>query len=315
MPTVQADSTPSVVPPDPVPPKGTGPGTLTFGATDLLLLLTVTVWGINYSAVKYGSQVMTPLAFTWVRVFISAVTLMTIALLRPIPWPSRRDILGLLGLGALGNGIYQLFFVLGVSQTRVADAALLGASSPMVVALLSLLQGIERGRFRTFLGIALSIAGVGIVVYGSAEASNGQGSWLGVGLVLISVVCWSLFTVLLRYYTLRVEPIQLHAIGMVGGMIPLAFVTPAALSGAAWGQVSLTTWLVVAYSSWLSMVLVYLFWFRGVKILGPTRTSIYSNLQPVVAIVFAWGVLHEAPTVWQGIGAATIIAGIVLSRM
>jgi len=64
----------------------------------------------------------------------------------------------------------------------------------------------------------------------------------------------------------------------------------------------------------VSMGLVYLFWFRGVKVLGPTKTAIYSNLQPVVAILFAWAVLHEMPTAWQGLGAATIIAGIFLSR-
>ena len=326
MPTVQREPATAERPNAPVAAPGTAsptptatphaspvPGGSAFGTTDLLLLFTVTVWGINYSAVKYGSQVMTPLAFTWLRVLITAITLLGIALFRSASWPRPRDLLGLLALGALGNGVYQLFFVFGVSQTRVADAALLGASSPIVVAIISQLRGTERARWRTLLGIVLSIAGVAVVVFGSTAGTHGQGSWLGIGLVLAAVICWSAFTVLLRPFTLRVDPLQLHALGMVGGMIPLAFVTPAVLPSV-WRGFATPMWLVVAYSSWVSMGLVYLFWFRGVKVLGPTKTAIYSNLQPVVAILFAWAVLHEMPTAWQGLGAATIIAGIFLSR-
>jgi drug/metabolite transporter (DMT)-like permease len=285
-----------------------------FGRTDALLLFSIVVWGINYSAIKYASQVMSPVSFIWLRVSIAALTLLTFAFIGRHPWPRRRDVLGLLALGSMGNGIYQLLFVEGVARTRVADAALLAATSPMLVALISQAIGMERMRPRALLGITLSIAGVAVVVFGSAHHTHGEGSWLGIGLVLAAVACWSIFTVLVRPYTLRVDMVQLNSLTMMGGMIPLLFVTPAAITGTAWSSLSLVAWLVVAYSSVLSMGIVYIFWFGGVRVLGPTRTSVYANLQPVVAILFAWAVLHEAPTFWQGLGAATIITGIVLSR-
>jgi drug/metabolite transporter (DMT)-like permease len=184
----------------------------------------------------------------------------------------------------------------------------------MIVALMSQAVGMERMRPRALLGIALSIGGVAVVVFGSAHHTHGQGSWLGIGLVLTAVACWSIFTVLVRPYTLRVDMVQLNSLTMMGGMIPLLFVTPAAITGTVWSGLSFFTWLVVAYSSVLSMGIVYIFWFGGVRVLGPTRTSVYANLQPVVAILFAWVALHEAPTLWQGLGAATIITGIMLSR-
>jgi drug/metabolite transporter (DMT)-like permease len=40
----------------------------------------------------------------------------------------------------------------------------------------------------------------------------------------------------------------------------------------------------------------------------------YGNLQPIVAISFAWLMLGEQPTVWQGLGAGLIMAGLLLSR-
>ena len=40
----------------------------------------------------------------------------------------------------------------------------------------------------------------------------------------------------------------------------------------------------------------------------------YSNLQPIFAVLVAWAVLGELPTIWQGIGAASIMSGLVLAR-
>jgi drug/metabolite transporter (DMT)-like permease len=68
------------------------------------------------------------------------------------------------------------------------------------------------------------------------------------------------------------------------------------------------------YSGLGALVIAYLFWYRGVRILGPTRTAMYSNMQPVFAVIIAWIVLGEVPTVWQGVGAASIVSGLVLAR-
>jgi drug/metabolite transporter (DMT)-like permease len=62
------------------------------------------------------------------------------------------------------------------------------------------------------------------------------------------------------------------------------------------------------------MGVAYLFWYRGLRVLGPTRTAVYSNLQPVIAIIVAWVFLHEAPTIWQGVGTGTIMTGLFLTR-
>ena len=46
--------------------------------------------------------------------------------------------------------------------------------------------------------------------------------------------------------------------------------------------------------------IAYLFWYRGLRVLGPTRTAVYGNLQPVIAIIVAWLFLKEAPTLVAG---------------
>ena len=112
--------------------------------TDVLLIVMAIIWGINYSAVKYGSIVFSAISFAWLRVVIAAATLMIVVVARSKPWPAWRDAVGLIGLGIFGNGVYQLLFVSGVSRTRVADAALIVASAPAFIAIISRLRGVEQ---------------------------------------------------------------------------------------------------------------------------------------------------------------------------
>lgn len=285
-----------------------------FGKTDVLLILMALIWGVNFSVVKYATQVFTPLAFTGVRVGLAAVVLMSIVALRNRKWPARRDILALIALGVVGNGIYQLMFVEGLSRTKVGNASLIVASAPAFIAVASRLGGIERLRRKALGGVALSVSGVALVVLGSARAGRGQSTLLGTTLVFCGMLLWTAFTVLLQPYARRLDPVHLSAFTMLGGPLPLVLATPRALIATSWSQIGLAAWAAILYASVISMVVAYLFWYRGLRVLGPTRTAVYGNLQPIIAITVAWIFLHEAPTLWQGIGTGTIMTGLFLTR-
>jgi drug/metabolite transporter (DMT)-like permease len=217
-------------------------------------------------------------------------------------------------LGALGNGVYQLFFVHGVARTRAGNAALIVGSAPAFIALIARARGMERLRGMTLLGIALSVIGVALVIAGSGKASAGETTLLGSVLVFVAVLCWSAYTIMLQPYTKRIDVVQLSAMTMLGGAIPLLIASTPALIATDWSLVGMRGWLALLYSSVISMGVAYFFWYRGLRVLGPTRTAVYSNLQPIVALLVAWPILNETPTIFQGIGAATIVAGVFLTR-
>src|SRR5207237_6164433 len=110
--------------------------------TELSLVLMSLIWGVNYVVVKYGTTVLDPLAFNGVRVALAAGTLLLVAQFAPRSatngvvsrWPARRDALVLLGLGTLGNGLYQIFFVEGIPRTRAGHAGPVVAPSPARIA-------------------------------------------------------------------------------------------------------------------------------------------------------------------------------------
>ena len=290
------------------------PATPAFGLTDAGLVLMATIWGVNFSVVKAGLQALTPLSFTAVRMVLAALVLFGIARFARDAWPSRRDTGRLLLLGLLGNGCYQLLFISGLARTRAGVAALIVAAGPAWIAIISRLLGRERVSRLGWAGIGLQLLGV-LCVVGSTQAFEaGESGLLGALLISLGSIAWALYSILLQPYTLRSNGLHLSAITLASGAAMMALVGMPDMVRLDWGAVSLTGWMSVAYAAFLAMVVAYLLFYRGVRVLGPTKTSMYGNLQPIVALAVAWVMLHETPTPWQLLGAGFIMAGLLVSR-
>jgi len=123
--------------------------------TDATLIAMAVIWGVNFSVVKFGTSLVDPLAYNGVRVTLAAALVSTIVLLGSTPLPSRKTMLALMGLGVLGNGVYQLLFVEGIAHAKASDAALVIAASPAFIAIIGRIRGVERVSRRSALGIAL----------------------------------------------------------------------------------------------------------------------------------------------------------------
>ena len=276
------------------------------------------IWGINYSVIKFGTSLMQPLAYNSVRVSISALCMLLIAVAWGGPPPARRDWLTLLMLGALGNGVYQIFFAEGIARTRAGEAALVVGASPALMALFGRIAGVERVTRWAWAGITISIAGVGLIVLGrAAEGSGGAapgGSLFGDLLVLIGATCWAIYTILLVPITKRLRGFWVIAISLVGGSLVLLAAGARAIAATSWPDVPAAAWAAMLYGSVGGLVIAYLLWLRGVKVLGPTRTALFGNLQPLIALGVAWITLHERPTLWQTAGALAIVGGVLLTR-
>jgi len=292
------------------PTTPSGPG---FWLVDASLFLMAMIWGVNFVVVKFATGVFPPLPFNAVRVTLAAVTLMIIASLGEKPWPDRKRTLALLGLGVLGNGVYQMFFINGVTLTRAGDAALLIAATPAFIALIGRARGIERIGGKGWMGIVLSILGIGLVS-GAAAFAQSSDAVRGDLLILGGALSWAFYTVLLKPYMNDVDGVKLSALTMVGGAICLDLYSWRAVIDTPWADASAKAYGAMLFSGLGGLVIAYLLWYRGVRLIGPTRTAMYSNLQPIFAVLVAWAVLGELPTVWQGVGAASIMSGLVLAR-
>ncbi|MFN8716862.1 MAG: DMT family transporter [Gemmatimonadaceae bacterium] len=303
---------PVVVPPERTPaaaPHG-------FSATDAGLVLMAVIWGVNYSVVKAGLRSLTPLAFNGARVTLAAVVLFAVAaLVRDARWPSRRDTGRLLALGLMGNGVYQVLFIFGMARTRAGVAALIVAAGPAWIAIISRLMGRELLSSMGWTGIGLQLVGVACVVGSARGFDGGREVMFGAALIASGSICWALFSVLLQPYTQHAHPLHLSAITMASGALLIVLMALPDLQRLEWMAVPAAAWGAVAYAGIGALVVAYLLFYRGVRVLGPTRTAVYGNLQPIIALAVAWVMLHERPTAWQLTGTGFVMGGLLLSRL
>jgi len=98
------------------------------------------------------------------------------------------------------------------------------------------------------------------------------------------------------------------------GAVGLALLGSPALAHQDWGQVTPLGWAALVFSGLFAIGLAYLIWYRGVERIGNTRTAIFGNLTPVVAMIAAAVLLHEQPSRWALLGAALTLGGVMIVR-
>lgn len=291
---------------------------LRLTSADALLLLTVLIWGVNFSAVKLGLAEMPPLAFNSVRFLTGGAVLAIAAKASGQPWRFElRHLPFLIGLGLLGNTIYQLLFIYGIAATTADNAALILATVPVWVALGGSLAGTERVAGRGWLGVGLSFLGIALIILGSdrsAELRFGGPTLRGDALVLLGTLCWSLYTLLGRLAMRHYRPLTVTSFCTLVGAAPLVLLGLPDLVALRGACVSSTAWAAALFSGFTAIGLAYFFWNHGISRLGSARTSLYSNLTPLIALFTAWLVLGETLTRQQGWGALAAVAGVALAR-
>ena len=282
--------------------------------TDALLELMAVVWDVNYSVAKFGTRTVPPLAYNAIRILMAVVILLIIGWMRSHDRPSKRDITALAVIGVIGNGIYQLCFIEGLARSRAGTVALMLAGSPAFIAIVGRMFRVERVGSRGWAGISLQLAGIAFVVFGSVAHSSGDDTLLGSALIVAGSICWAFFAILIKPYTERLSGINVGAYSLAGGAVFVTVIGIPQIVATQWSTVPFTVWTAIIYSGIGALVVGNLIWYYGVSKIGPTRVSMFSNLQPLVALTVAWIALGEVPTIWQGLGAGSIMTGLIITR-
>jgi drug/metabolite transporter (DMT)-like permease len=301
---------------------------------DVLLLLMSIIWGMNYSIVKLAFQEVDHEAFNAVRMLIASTAFLAIiGVLRfrqsPPPavapgprgiesifrTPERvtaRDALELAGLGIVGHFLYQYFFIGGLALTTVANSSLMLATTPVVIALIRAPLGYERLGARHWAGAALSLLGIYVVV-GRGVDLGGQGLQ-GDLMMVAAVLCWAMYTLGSRRLISRHSPVGVTGMSMAIGTLVYVPVMWPHVQEVAWTAVSWRTWASILYSSIFALGVAYTIWYAAVRQIGSARTSVYSNVIPIVAMATAVIFLGEPLRFTNLLGATAVLVGVALTR-
>jgi len=275
------------------------------------------IWGVNFPVIKAALVEIPPLAFNALRFPLAAFTVFLILKVRGgVSWPERRDLPAVIGLGILGNVVYQGFFIFGVDATLAGNASILLATIPIWTLLLSTFFRHEQPGPLVWVGILATLGGMVMVVMGgNLSLGLGGGSVRGDLLMVGAAMTWATYTVSSRHLVRKYGSTPVAAWTLWVGTLGLILLGAPTLFTVPLAQVTATAWFGVAYAGVLAIGLAYVLWNRGIKTIGSSRTAAYQNLTPVVALLVAWIWLGEVPAALQLGGAGVVLAGVSVARL
>ncbi len=221
----------------------------------------------------------------------------------------------LLGIGIVGNLIYQMLFIVGLDLTFSANAAVMLGTIPIWVALLSQLFTDEKLNRNQIIGIALAFIGVTLIIVGGSNSlSFASETFIGDLIALMAAISWAVYTILSKKYLKHYNSTQYSAFMSIIGIITLGAVGLPFLIKVDFSQVSTFAYGGLLYSGLLSVGIAYLIWNHGIIKIGAVRTAMYQNLVPVLGVFFGVLILNEPLTILQYFGSSFVILGLVLTR-
>lgn len=281
--------------------------------TYVSLLAAVLFWGSSFAATKLVLQEFSVQGYMFVRFAAASVLFLGLLLWRGFPRMSRRDHLRLLLVAVFEPGLYFLLETEGLSRTGAADAALIIASAPVVVGVLSRLILGERQSRKTVIGAAISIVGVAVIVYGSGVSEDSAGSLLGNLLVVGAVVAAAFYMITARSLSGRVSTLHITAFQVFYGALFFAPLFGFTLQRMNWSMVTYRSLGALLFLVFGATLIAFLSYNRALKEISAAKAAVWLNGIPVVAALTAWILLGERLG-WQHlIGGGLVVFGVLYS--
>jgi drug/metabolite transporter (DMT)-like permease len=284
------------------------------GTTDLLLLVTVAIWALNVSVTRYVlTHGFEPLAYASIRYALAAVlaALLVLVVERSLAVHGRRA-WTLICVAALFLFANQVCFVYSLKLASATTVSLILGTTPIFAALFASAVGLERLSGRFWVATLASAAGVALVALGSGGglSSNLGGELLAVGLA----ATWAAYSVCLTPLMGRYSPYRISGLVLLPMTALLLLASIGALGDQDYANLPALDWLALAYAVVGPLVLTNVLWFTAIRRVGPSRATLFGNLQPFLAVVIAVLLLSESLGTLQIVGGVLIGAGILIGR-
>ena len=276
-----------------------------------MLLGTVLLWALNITVTKYMFEHgWHPLSYGTIRYFFAIALFWAFTYYRERSFRIARSDIRLVLLAALMIFLNQVCFVYGIKLAHASTVALLLGTTPIFIGLISLAFRLERLSRAFWIGAAVTFGGVALI----ALANGSVGSSLqGTLIAIATAATWAAYSVTIASLMRRYSPFRISALVLAIGWVPLALIS---IPQVAEQQFSFgwKVWLGFGYAVVGPLFLTNILWFTAMDRVGPSRASLFANMQPFFAVLFALVLLSEKLHRLEIAGGALIFAGIAFER-
>jgi drug/metabolite transporter (DMT)-like permease len=282
-------------------------------AADLMLLVTMCLWALNFSATKYVlGHGVTPLAFATPRYATAAAIFAVLTVVLEGSLRAGRADLAVLGVCAVLLFVNQVGFTYSLKFSTATTVALVFGTFPIFAGIFAALRGIETITRRFVITAAISFSGVVLVAVGSGGAVSA--SLKGDAFALLAVATWAAYSIAVTPLMPRLSPYRISVYALGGAAILLALGGSHQLANESYPG-SWRVWATFAFAVLGPLVLTNVLWFTAIERVGPSRAALFSNLQFFLAALFGIVLLSESITTVQIVGGVAIAAAIAFARV
>lgn len=287
----------------------------------LLLTIAPVLWAGNAVVGRMLGPMVSPMTLNLLRWGLAFLILLPLGwrILRKDSalWPQWRHF-AWLSLFSIGG--YNALLYLALTTSTAINVTLVGASTPVWMLLIGRLLFSVPVTLRQWVGAALSILGVAVVL--------GRGDWsvlrnvqlvAGDVYILLASIGWAYYSWLLAHPRAESAPVRAHWASFLIAQIALGLVWSGSFAGAEWalqaGHIT-WSWPMVAALIFIAVgpaVIAYASWGAGVARAGPAVAGFFINLTPLFTAMLSSAVLNEPPQAYHAVAFVLIVAGIVLS--
>ncbi|RUL46509.1 MULTISPECIES: DMT family transporter [Lysinibacillus] len=283
-----------------------------------LLVLATLLWGGNFVIGRAVTGDIPPFTLAFLRWCLAFFVFFPIAFKYV-----KRDWLKLkehwkivLVLAFTGVAAFNTLVYIGVYSTTSINASLMNSTTPIFIYILSFIFLKEHLSKNQMIGTAISLIGVIFILTGGSLETLMHFSFnKGDLIVLVAVFCWSIYSLLIKQYATRLPGFSTFLVSIAMGAIILAPFTVYELatldSPIVWSTKTISA---IVYVGVLASIVAFLSWNTGVVKMGANRASIFLNLIPVFATIFATIFIGEQLQLAQVVGGLAVIGGVILTN-
>jgi drug/metabolite transporter (DMT)-like permease len=273
------------------------------------------IWGGTFVAGKHVVAVLSPVMGSFARYVIACIALLAAAFMLEggLPRLSRQQLFATFLLGLLGVFAYNLFFMAALERLPGSRAALIIALNPVITITLSALVLKEHLSARRWLGVAIALAGVWIVISrGDVASIASAGVGAGELFMLAAVASWVLYTLIGRKVLGGLSPLAATNYAALWGTLLLASAAAPELGEISMAQFDLGRIGALLYLGVCGTALAFVWYYASVKKLGTAIASISTNLVPVFGVAISVLLLGEPLLASMLVGGAIAIVGVMM---
>lgn len=270
------------------------------------------LWGTTWIAAKEGVSHMPGLQLAGIRQLIAGSLYVGFFLYKKIPLPKGKEWGPVIVLSFLNFIMSNGLSTWGVQYISAGLGSIMGAIFPLWLVIIGFFTSNEKIPQKALLGLLLGFGGVCVIFYEHLQDFFNPAFLKGIILSVAATWTWAFATIYTKKQAQVFNPYFSLGLQMVISSITLISFTSATGQAIPITSIPWESWASIAYLVIFGSLIAFICYLYALQNLPTEQASLYAYINPVVAVLCGWLILHENITIYIVAGGAIALSGVYL---